>query len=100
MKELQTNPIKGTLLTYPTGGYVKLLSYRGDTSLAIIRHLRKIKWLDRASRVVLLELNMINLSLDLILSTKYFHLLLLIIMLITIYKLQINVRDYADRPSK
>ncbi|XP_017865444.1 PREDICTED: polycystic kidney disease 2-like 2 protein [Drosophila arizonae] len=70
MDELETKPIEAPLHTYHTGGYVKLLSYEAHKSLAIVRHLRSIKWLDRASRLVLLEMNMINLNMDLILSTK------------------------------
>lgn len=71
MDELETKPIEAPLHTYHSGGYVKLLSYEAHQSLAIIRRLRSIKWLDRASRLVLLELNMINLNMDLILSTKW-----------------------------
>ncbi|TDG51539.1 hypothetical protein AWZ03_001999 [Drosophila navojoa] len=70
MDELQAEPIKATLHSYSSGGYVKLLSYEPFESLAIIQRLRSEKWLDRASRLVLLELNMLNLNMDLILSIK------------------------------
>lgn len=70
MDELHAKPIVAPLHTYHSGGYVKLLSYEPYYSLNIVKRLRSIKWLDRASRLVVLELNMINLNLDLILSTK------------------------------
>ncbi|XP_064542477.1 polycystin-2-like protein 1 [Drosophila montana] len=70
MDELNALPIRGRVHTYHSGGYVRPLSYNKDVNMGLIRHLKKIEWLNRGSRVVVLEMNMINLNLDLIIATK------------------------------
>ncbi|XP_032590721.1 polycystic kidney disease 2-like 1 protein isoform X2 [Drosophila grimshawi] len=70
MKQLKVSPIRGVVHTYASGGYVQQLSFKKDVNVGVIRHLKNIKWLDRASRLVVFELKLINLNLDLLQSIK------------------------------
>ncbi|XP_032292289.1 polycystin-2-like protein 1 isoform X1 [Drosophila virilis] len=70
MDELNALPIQGRVHTYHSGGYVRPLSYNKDVNMGLIRHLKEIEWLNRGSRVVAFEINMINLNMGLLIGTK------------------------------
>lgn len=71
MDELNALPIRGRVHTYHSGGYVRPLSYNKDVNMGLIRHLKEIEWLNRGSRIVVFEINMINLNIGLLIGTKY-----------------------------
>ncbi|KAH8391541.1 hypothetical protein KR200_009436 [Drosophila serrata] len=70
MSFLNTMPLWTVLAFYRTGGYVVDLTYVKDENLAIITDLKNSHWLDRGSRLCLVEFNLFNDNTDIFQSIK------------------------------
>ncbi|XP_034472383.1 polycystic kidney disease 2-like 1 protein isoform X2 [Drosophila innubila] len=70
MKELDSTPIWTVLNSYTTGGYTVNLTYDRDKNLKIINDLKMNHWLDRGSRLCLVEFNLYNENTDIFQSAK------------------------------
>ncbi|XP_017065358.2 uncharacterized protein LOC108104034 [Drosophila eugracilis] len=70
MNELDSTPIWTVLAFYRTGGYTVNLDYEKDKNLKIIRDLKEVHWLDRGSRLCLVEFNLFNENTDIFQSVK------------------------------
>ncbi|KAH8260837.1 hypothetical protein KR038_005076 [Drosophila bunnanda] len=70
MYSLDTMPLWTVLAFYRTGGYVVDLTYVKDENLAIITNLKNDHWLDRGSRLCLVEFNLFNDNTDVFQSIK------------------------------
>lgn len=68
--ELCTIEIPGYFHSYSNGAYEQKLSMETYESLAEVQRLKQIKWLDRASRLVVFEFNIINFNLNILQSIK------------------------------
>ncbi|KAH8262915.1 hypothetical protein KR044_002021 [Drosophila immigrans] len=71
MKELDSTPLWTLLNFYATGGYTVDLTYDKETNLKIIKDLKKNHWLDRGSRLCLIEFNLYNENTDIFQSAKF-----------------------------
>ncbi|XP_060666102.1 uncharacterized protein LOC132798308 [Drosophila nasuta] len=71
MKELDSTPLWTILNMYATGGYTVDLTYDKETNLQIIKDLKRSHWLDRGSRLVLVEFNLYNENTDIFQSAKF-----------------------------
>ncbi|XP_041451622.1 polycystic kidney disease 2-like 2 protein [Drosophila obscura] len=70
MGELDATPIWTVLAFYRTGGYIADLTYDKDDSLKKINKLSDDNWLDRGSRLCLVEFNLYNENTDIFQSVK------------------------------
>jgi len=70
MKELDSTPIWTVLNNYRTGGYTVNLTYDREKNLKIINDLKANHWLDRGSRLCLVEFNLYNENTDIFQSAK------------------------------
>ncbi|KAH8249293.1 hypothetical protein KR032_008238 [Drosophila birchii] len=70
MKSLHSMPLWTVLAYYRTGGYVIDLTYEKDENLAIVTNLKNNHWLDRGSRLCLVEFNLFNDNTDIFQSVK------------------------------
>ncbi|XP_017836682.1 polycystin-2-like [Drosophila busckii] len=68
--ELDATAIYGEINTYDTGGYVQQLTYNYEKNVIIINELRNKTWIDRASRLLLLEFNLINVNKELLMNVR------------------------------
>ncbi|KAM8717323.1 hypothetical protein ACLKA7_004083 [Drosophila subpalustris] len=71
MKELDSTPIWTILNTYNSGGYTVDLTYDKEENLKIIENLKSNRWLDRGSRLCLVEFNLYNENTDIFQSAKF-----------------------------
>ncbi|KAL5288174.1 PKD2 family protein [Megaselia abdita] len=55
----------GEIASYNGGGYIQNLHYSRAKNLEIIENLKKIEWIDRATRLVAVELALYNANMDL-----------------------------------
>lgn len=70
MLQLQAKPLWTTLNFYRSGGYTFDMTYDKAENLAKIKSLRESNWLDRGSRLCLIEFNLYNENTDMFLSAK------------------------------
>ncbi|KAH8419463.1 hypothetical protein KR222_005913, partial [Zaprionus bogoriensis] len=70
MSQLDATPLWTTLHFYRSGGYTIDMSYDKVTNLNMVKQLRKDQWLDRGSRLCLIEFNLYNENTDILQSTK------------------------------
>ncbi|XP_026848904.1 polycystic kidney disease 2-like 2 protein [Drosophila persimilis] len=70
MRELGATPILTLLAYYRSGGYTVDLTYDKDENLQSINKLKSVNWLDRGSRLCLVEFNMFNDNKDIFQSVK------------------------------
>nr|ASU06176.1 polycystic kidney disease 2 protein [Drosophila simulans]ASU06177.1 polycystic kidney disease 2 protein [Drosophila simulans]ASU06180.1 polycystic kidney disease 2 protein [Drosophila simulans]ASU06181.1 polycystic kidney disease 2 protein [Drosophila simulans] len=70
MNDLDSTPIWTVLAFYRTGGYTVNLDYDKDTNVKIINDLKDSHWLDRGSRLCLVEFNLFNENTDIFQSIK------------------------------
>ncbi|XP_043950395.1 polycystic kidney disease 2-like 2 protein isoform X2 [Drosophila biarmipes] len=70
MNDLDSTPIWTVLAFYRSGGYTVDLEYDKDKNLKIISDLKEIHWLDRGSRLCLVEFNLYNENTDIFQSVK------------------------------
>ncbi|KAH8281898.1 hypothetical protein KR054_003972 [Drosophila jambulina] len=70
MSDLSTMPLWTVLAFYRTGGYVVELTYEKKKNLGIITDLKNNHWLDRGSRLCLVEFNLFNDNTDIFQSIK------------------------------
>ncbi|XP_017012069.2 polycystin-2 [Drosophila takahashii] len=70
MNDLDSTPIWTVLAFYRTGGYTVNLDYDKDKNLKTISELKDIHWLDRGSRLCLVEFNLFNENTDIFQSVK------------------------------
>ncbi|XP_037709169.1 polycystic kidney disease 2-like 2 protein isoform X2 [Drosophila subpulchrella] len=70
MNDLDSTPIWTVLAFYRTGGYTVNLDYDKDRNLKTISDLKDIHWLDRGSRLCLVEFNLFNENTDIFQSVK------------------------------
>ncbi|XP_030387667.1 polycystin-2-like [Scaptodrosophila lebanonensis] len=54
--------LTGSVHTYSSAGYVQNLTYDKEENYRIVRELKKINWLDRGSRLAVLEFNTYNMN--------------------------------------
>lgn len=71
MNDLDTTPLWTVLAFYRSGGYVVDLTYEKNKNLAIITDLKDSHWLDRGSRLCLVEFNLFNENTDIFQSVKW-----------------------------
>ncbi|EDV58804.1 polycystic kidney disease 2-like 2 protein [Drosophila erecta] len=70
MNDLDSTPIWTVLAFYRTGGYTVNLAYEKETNVKIINDLKEDHWLDRGSRLCLVEFNLFNENTDIFQSVK------------------------------
>lgn len=70
MSELDATPIWTTLNFYRSGGYTIDMSYDKTENINTIQRLRTSNWLDRSSRLCLIEFNLYNENTDVFQSAK------------------------------
>ncbi|EDW76502.1 uncharacterized protein Dwil_GK14630 [Drosophila willistoni] len=70
MSELDSTPLWTVLTFYRTGGYTVDFTYNKEKNQAIIHDLREKHWLDRGSRLCLVEFNLYNENTDIFQSAK------------------------------
>ncbi|XP_068151192.1 polycystin-2-like protein 2 [Drosophila tropicalis] len=70
MSELDSTPLWTVLGSYHTGGYTVDFTYDRDANQAIIQDLKEKHWLDRGSRLCLIEFNLYNENTDIFQSAK------------------------------
>ena len=61
---------KGKVATYDTDGYSQTLHYTKKESLAIIRELKRGRWIDMGTRLVVIDFSMYNANLNLFCIVK------------------------------
>ncbi|XP_030557260.1 polycystic kidney disease 2-like 2 protein [Drosophila novamexicana] len=71
MGELDSMPLWTTLGFYRSGGYTVDLTYSKKKNLNTIKELMKNHWLDRGSRLCLIEFNLYNENTDIFQSAKF-----------------------------
>ncbi|EDW04156.1 polycystic kidney disease 2-like 2 protein isoform X1 [Drosophila grimshawi] len=71
MSELDSTPLWTTLGFYRSGGYTINLTYNKRKNLQMIQDLRNKHWLDRGSRLCLIEFNLYNQNTDIFQSAKF-----------------------------
>ncbi|KAH8319022.1 hypothetical protein KR067_004090 [Drosophila pandora] len=71
MNDLDSTPIWTVLAFYRSGGYVMDLTFEKDDNLKIITDLKNTHWLDRGSRLCLIEFNLYNENTDIFQSVKF-----------------------------
>ncbi|KAH8371344.1 hypothetical protein KR093_007013, partial [Drosophila rubida] len=69
-RELGATTVHGRINSYLTGGYIQSLTFSESENRDIIRGLKESKWLDRGSRLVLLEFAIFNINLQVIITVK------------------------------
>ena len=72
-EELGTLPVTGTHAKYNGGGYVAKLGYNENTANRVLNELVQNGWIDRQTRVVLLEFTIFNTNLNLAAAMTYFY---------------------------
>ncbi|SPP78719.1 blast:Polycystic kidney disease 2-like 1 protein [Drosophila guanche] len=70
MREAEATPFWTLLAYYSTGGYIVDLTYDKEVNLRKIHQLKTIHWLDRSSRLCLVEFNLFNENTDIFQSVK------------------------------
>lgn len=60
MSQLNVNSIRGEIRSYHSAGYVRSLSYDRITNEAILQELKSTKWIDRGTRLIILEFVLYN----------------------------------------
>ncbi|XP_064540533.1 polycystin-2-like protein 2 isoform X2 [Drosophila montana] len=71
MGQLESMPLWTTLGFYRSGGYTVDLTYNKKKNLETIKELQKKHWLDRGSRLCLIEFNLYNENTDIFQSAKF-----------------------------
>ena len=64
-EKLGTLPIMGRLTTYPGGGYIRQLPRNPIKARELIEKVKKTKWIDQQTRVVILEFTLFNANVQL-----------------------------------
>uniref|UniRef100_A0A1A9UTI0 Uncharacterized protein n=1 Tax=Glossina austeni TaxID=7395 RepID=A0A1A9UTI0_GLOAU len=59
-RQLDAIALKGEIAHYYGGGYVQMLTYEREANQKIFDNLKDIKWIDRGSRIVILEFVLLN----------------------------------------
>ncbi|XP_033243673.1 polycystic kidney disease 2-like 2 protein isoform X1 [Drosophila miranda] len=70
MGEVEATPFWTLLAYYSSGGYTVDLTYDKDINLQKINDLKNINWLDRSSRLCMVEFNLFNENTDIFQSVK------------------------------
>lgn len=70
LSALGADSIWGQITTYRGGGFVRSLSYNFNENNKILSDLKSRKWLDRASRLILVEFTLYNANKDLVNNIK------------------------------
>ncbi|XP_034659787.1 polycystic kidney disease 2-like 2 protein [Drosophila subobscura] len=70
MREAEATPFWTLLAYYSTGGYTVDLTYDKEVNLRKIHELKTIHWLDRSTRLCLVEFNLFNENTDIFQSVK------------------------------
>nr|XP_014097996.2 polycystic kidney disease 2-like 2 protein [Bactrocera oleae] len=71
LSALGADSIWGQITTYRGGGFVRSLSYNFNENNKILSDLKSRKWLDRASRLILVEFTLYNANKDLVNNIKF-----------------------------
>ncbi|XP_054085331.1 polycystic kidney disease 2-like 2 protein isoform X2 [Zeugodacus cucurbitae] len=71
LSALNADSIWGQVTTYRSGGYVRSLSYHFNENNQILSDLKSRKWLDRASRLIMVEFTLYNANKDLVNNIKF-----------------------------
>uniref|UniRef100_A0A1B0G6D7 Uncharacterized protein n=1 Tax=Glossina morsitans morsitans TaxID=37546 RepID=A0A1B0G6D7_GLOMM len=59
-RQLDAITLKGEIAYYYGGGYVQMLTYEREANQKIFDNLKDIKWIDRGTRIVILEFVLLN----------------------------------------
>ncbi|XP_037884726.1 polycystin-2 [Glossina fuscipes] len=59
-RQLDAITLKGQIAYYYGGGYVQMLTYEREANQKIFDNLKDIKWIDRGTRIVILEFVLLN----------------------------------------
>ncbi|XP_032592165.1 polycystic kidney disease 2-like 1 protein [Drosophila grimshawi] len=65
-------PVFGEIKTYLGAGYIKSFSYDNDENIEMAESIKYIDWIDRGTRMVMLEFNMYHVNTYLFQSTRLF----------------------------
>ena len=71
-EDMDTVPKWGQFSFYPGGGFVVDLGYENSTGFTVIETLQSNDWLDRQTRVIILEFSSFNPSVNLLCMATYF----------------------------
>ncbi|XP_039950258.1 polycystic kidney disease 2-like 2 protein [Bactrocera tryoni] len=71
LSALGADSIWGQITTYRGGGFVRSLSYDFNENNQILSDLKSRKWLDRASRLIMVEFTLYNANKDLVNNIKF-----------------------------
>lgn len=72
-EELNQGLIRGSFNTYGGGGYPAVLGYNVDTAYRVLNETLGLQWVDRQTRVVILEFAVFNPNTNLISIATYFY---------------------------
>ena len=72
-EELNNDPIKAPYNSYVGGGYAAILGYDKDTALGALSETLEHGWVDRQTRVVILECAVFNCNTNLLSIATYFY---------------------------
>ena len=61
---------KGKVATYDADGYAQTLHYMKNESLAIVQELKRGRWIDQGTRLVVIDFSMYNANLNLFCIVK------------------------------
>ena len=70
MSELQVNMIRGQIRRYYGAGHIYNLTYDHKENLQILQKLKDAKWIDRATRLVILEFVLFNINTNIFNNVK------------------------------
>ncbi|XP_004523517.1 polycystic kidney disease 2-like 2 protein [Ceratitis capitata] len=71
LNELGADSIWGEITTYRSGGFVRKLTYNYNENNQILSELKTSKWLDRASRLIIVEFTLYNANTNLVNNVKF-----------------------------
>ena len=72
-EQTDTVPKWGQFSSYHGGGFVADLGYENDTGFSIIENLQNSNWLDKQTRVVIMEFSVFNPSVNILAVATYFY---------------------------
>ncbi|CAD6994677.1 unnamed protein product [Ceratitis capitata] len=71
LNELGADSIWGEITTYRSGGFVRKLTYNYNENNQILSELKTSKWLDRASRLIIVEFTLYNANTNVVNNVKF-----------------------------
>ena len=72
-EELNNSPTKATYSAYDGGGYIAVMGYKEGTALGVLTEILRHGWVDRQTRVVILEFAVFNVNTNLISIATYVY---------------------------